>query len=1016
VSLESLSSSGGAEGIQLAGTASSGAGLISGTFSVGGTGAISGSTTAGIMVGNGGATASAGGTVAITYNGTVTTTGTAEGVDIQDRTASAGNINLGGTISHASGNGSGIFLDQNASGTIAFSGANSVLNSGTADAVHITNNGATVNFTGGGLNIDATSGAGFLASGGGTVNVAGSNNSINTGTGTALNISNTTIGGSGVTFHDISANGGTNGIVLVNTGGGAFTVTGDGTNTTQGGNNTGGIIQNLTGADGTTQLNGASNGVGIGIYVSNASNVTIQRMNIHDASNFGVDVEGSSNFVMKYTTVGGANGNNAGQEESSVRLLELGGSNTLDNNDISGGFTDNIRLDNHTATLTDLDITNNKIHDNNATSGNQGILVDFVTGAAQSLHITGNTFSHNRAESVFIGASGGAVSNTALINATVTNNTFTGNRSTDLGGGFEIQTANFNGHLLYDISGNTLQPVISGSNFAVNQGSAIQVSAAGSAASLVEGRINNNKIGTTGVAFSGTQQGSGITVDNTGSGTTTTLITNNDIQHFGNTGIAMTVGGAGLTTGTFNATITGNTVHNTDATAAGSGTPNGINGNFGTNTGNAETINLDISGNTLGGGGSNDAIGAEDFRLRQRMNTDVFIKGYGGGSGVNDTASVVSYIQSVNTGSETGSATVSLASPPHGFHGIGSVPQPTLPPPLRAAAGGVQASSPTPGETHLSQAQLDSVVAAAIAQWAHAGASTAQLAALAAITFTVTDLSGDIIGEQTPGHITIDTNAAGHGWFVDPTPNDNSEFTHAANAAGTDLYTDPSNAAAGHLDLLTAVTHEMGHVLGLDDETAASSSHDLMFIDLVDGERRLPDATDVVQADATKAIDAAEAAMPVSAQAAAGTPMIVGTSGNDTIDAGHGGNILFGGAGADNFVFGPSIQLNAPTPAQITHVADYSAAHGDTFDFSAITSAFHNSGASDALVVRAVEDASGKFAMLQVDHIDPMGLPSAPNWVDVAQLDGAHAGDSVNVLIDSHHSVHLAQIHVDLLV
>ena len=31
--------------------------------------------------------------------------------------------------------------------------------------------------------------------------------------------------------------------------------------------------------------------------------------------------------------------------------------------------------------------------------------------------------------------------------------------------------------------------------------------------------------------------------------------------------------------------------------------------------------------------------------------------------------------------------------------------------------------------------------------------------------------------------------------------------------------TDPSNAAAGHLDLLTAVTHEMGHVLGLEDST-----------------------------------------------------------------------------------------------------------------------------------------------------------------------------------------------------
>jgi hypothetical protein len=36
--------------------------------------------------------------------------------------------------------------------------------------------------------------------------------------------------------------------------------------------------------------------------------------------------------------------------------------------------------------------------------------------------------------------------------------------------------------------------------------------------------------------------------------------------------------------------------------------------------------------------------------------------------------------------------------------------------------------------------------------------------------------------------------------------------------------------------------------------------------------------------------------------------------------------------------------------------------------------------------------------------------------VNVAQLDGAHAGDAVNVLIDNNHSVHLAQIHVDLLV
>ena len=289
----------------------------------------------------------------------------------------------------------------------------------------------------------------------------------------------------------------------------------------------------------------------------------------------------------------------------------------------------------------------------------------------------------------------------------------------------------------------------------------------------------------------------------------------------------------------------------------------------------------------------------------------------------------------------------------------------------------MQASSPTPGETHLTQAELDSVVAAAIAQWAHAGASAAQLAMLSAITFSVADLAGNTIGEQTPGHITIDTDAAGHGWFVDPTPNDNSEFTHAQNAAGTDLLTDPSNAAAGHLDLLTTVAHEMGHELGLPDTNAPAD--DLMYINLVDGERRLPDATDVAQAN-HNLVAAIEAALPASAQAATAAPIVVGTSGNDTINAGLGGKILLGGGGADNFVFGPDIHLGsatAPAAQPITHVADYSAAQGDTFDFSALTSAFHASGIADNSLVRAVEDSSGTFATLQLNTTPDQtaGLP-----------------------------------------
>jgi large repetitive protein len=340
------------------------------------------------------------------------------------------------------------------------------------------------------------------------------------------------------------------------------------------------------------------------------------------------------------------------------------------------------------------------------------------------------------------------------------------------------------------------------------------------------------------------------------------------------------------------------------------------------------------------------------------------------------------------------------------------------------------------------QAELDSVVAAAIADWAAAGASASQLAMLQATTFSIADLSGNIIGDETsPAHITIDTNAAGNGWFIDTTPNDNFEFSNTLNAAGTDLLTDPSNAAAGHMDLLTTVTHEMGHVLGLPDSTAAGDANDLMYISLVDGERRLPDAADVALANAnaaqtyTNQAQIIEAALPVSAQPHSGASIIVGTTGNDTIDAGSGGNILFGGAGADNFVFGTGIHPGAAAQP-ITHVADYSAAQGDTFDFSALTSAFHASTVADGSVVRAVEDSSGTFATLQINTnanapavaasppaVPVMGAPLQPtpqapiaNWVNVAQIDGAHSGDAVNVLIDSHAAIHLAQIHVDLLV
>jgi hypothetical protein len=138
-------------------------------------------------------------------------------------------------------------------------------------------------------------------------------------------------------------------------------------------------------------------------------------------------------------------------------------------------------------------------------------------------------------------------------------------------------------------------------------------------------------------------------------------------------------------------------------------------------------------------------------------------------------------------------------------------PTPVKPPPAEPP---VQPASGTV-ETHLTQAELDGIVNAAIARWSATGLTAEQAAALETMTFSVAELSGLNLGSFTPAQITLDADAAGHGWYLDGTPRDDAEFGNAQSA--TQLLTDPTGAPAGHYDLLTAVMHEMGHALGLED-------------------------------------------------------------------------------------------------------------------------------------------------------------------------------------------------------
>ncbi|YAF96599.1 MAG: hypothetical protein AB3A66_02650 [Nodularia sp. CChRGM 3473] len=87
------------------------------------------------------------------------------------------------------------------------------------------------------------------------------------------------------------------------------------------------------------------------------------------------------------------------------------------------------------------------------------------------------------------------------------------------------------------------------------------------------------------------------------------------------------------------------------------------------------------------------------------------------------------------------------------------------------------------------------------------------------ISFQITDLpTGQLAEAQITqfdqydrpngGTLLIDHNANGIGWFIDPTPWENSEFTTSLTDTA---FRATTGEAFGKYDLLTTILHEMGH-------------------------------------------------------------------------------------------------------------------------------------------------------------------------------------------------------------
>ncbi|MCY2992597.1 MAG: dockerin type I domain-containing protein, partial [Planctomycetota bacterium] len=126
----------------------------------------------------------------------------------------------------------------------------------------------------------------------------------------------------------------------------------------------------------------------------------------------------------------------------------------------------------------------------------------------------------------------------------------------------------------------------------------------------------------------------------------------------------------------------------------------------------------------------------------------------------------------------------------------------------------------------LTQTALGPIVDEARARWVAFGLSADQSVTLQAMAYRVADLPSPALAEidTTANSMLIDRDAVGRGWFIDPTPWEDSEYVLGQPPPG--------------VDLLTVVMHEMGHALGYQDLYSSQFPQALMALQLMPEQAR----------------------------------------------------------------------------------------------------------------------------------------------------------------------------------
>jgi len=399
-------------------------------------------------------------------------------------------ITYGGTITQATSNQAPIVFQNRSGGTVTLSGNVTATAAGVQGISLLNNTGATTAFTGA-IALTTTSNAAFTATGGGIVSATNATSTLSTTTGIALNVVNTTIGASNLTFRSISANGAVNGIVLSNTGAtGGLIVSGDGGAANNG---SGGTIQNTTGHAITLANVGGSASLGY-MNITNPGLTGIQGAPVGWVFATNPSGLGVNNFTLNRCNVSDAAGSVT--SDDGLRLENATGTVVITNNSITGARHQGLTVDNFNANIAALTMTSDTVI---GTPGGDGVLMQM------------------RGTSV-------------LTTGTISNNTFSSNSST----GLQVNNSDTGNIAALTVSGNTVNANNAGMDYDLGQSSSMNITvqsntitnshsqalnlvqSTSSTAGSMTAVLRTNNIGTAGVFDSGSAIGNGIRVANGG--------------------------------------------------------------------------------------------------------------------------------------------------------------------------------------------------------------------------------------------------------------------------------------------------------------------------------------------------------------------------------------------------------------------------------------------------------------------------------------------------------------------